>query len=240
MSDETLTLTIDGVEISARPGQSILEAAEDAGIYIPHLCRKKGLEPFNSCRLCTVLVNGRPQPSCVQPVAEGMVVESETEQLQAYRRSLLEMLFKEGNHFCPFCEKSGNCELQALAYRLGMTDPIHPFQWSQRDVDASHPDIWIDRNRCILCGRCVTASRDLDGKHVFEFVGRGAHKRVAVNAEAHLRDTNADVTDEACRVCPVGALQPKRVGYATPIGERAYDKKPIGADVEAGRDGGTD
>lgn len=240
MSEKTITLTIDGVEISAQPGQTILEAAEAAGIYIPHLCRKKELEPFNSCRICTVVVNGRPQPACVQPVADGMVVENETEDLQDQRRSLLEMLFKEGNHFCPFCEKSGNCEMQALAYRLGMTDPIHTFQWPQREVDASHPDIWIDRNRCILCGRCVTASRDLDGKGVFGFVGRGPHKRVAVNAEARLRDTNADVTDKACEVCPMGALLPKRVGYATPMGQRAYDTQPIGADVEARRGGAKD
>jgi [NiFe] hydrogenase diaphorase moiety small subunit len=146
------------------------------------------------------------------------------------------MLFVEGNHYCMYCEKSGNCELQALGYRFGMTHPRHPYQFpSDRNVDASHPDILIDRNRCILCGRCVRASRDLDGKHVFDFVGRGKDKRVAVNAEARLSDTDIDAGDRAVDLCPVGAIIKKRTGYAVPIGQRAYDHAPIGSDIEAAR-----
>jgi [NiFe] hydrogenase diaphorase moiety small subunit len=145
------------------------------------------------------------------------------------------MLLVEGNHFCMFCEKSGNCELQALAYRLGIMAPKHPYQFPHRQADASHPEIFIDRNRCVLCGRCVQASRDLDGKNVFQFVGRGAGKRVAVNAEACLSDTDVDVTDEAVSLCPVGAILRKRTGYGVPIGQRLYDHRPIGSDIEAGR-----
>jgi len=232
MTDK-VTFTIDGTEIRARAGQMIIEAADEAGVYIPRLCHKPGLAPFGSCRLCTVLINGRPASACTQPVAEGVVVENDTPTLRDYRRTLIEMLFVEGNHFCMFCEKSGNCELQAMAYRLGITAPTLPYQWPQREVDASHPDIIIDRNRCILCGRCVRASRDLDGKHVFGFVGRGPHKKIAVNADANLADTNADVTDQALDVCPVGALLRKRVGYAVPIGRRLYDHEPIGTEIEA-------
>jgi [NiFe] hydrogenase diaphorase moiety small subunit len=99
-------------------------------------------------------------------------------------------------------------------------------------VDASHPDVFIDRNRCILCGRCVRSSRDLDGKHVFDFVGRGPHKRIAVNAEARLADTKLDVRDQAVDACPVGAILKKRVGYAVPVGQRLYDHKPIGSEIE--------
>ena len=225
-------LTIDGVEIEGLPGQTILQAAEDAGIYIPRLCHMKGLEPFGSCRVCTVLVNGRFQSACTQPVADGMLVENETEKLQAIRRDIIEMLFVEGNHFCMYCEKSGNCELQALAYRLGITAPKFPYLWPDRQIDASHKDVFIDRNRCILCGRCVRASRDLDGKHVFDFAGRGAARHIAVNGEAELVDTSAAVTDRALEACPVGALMPKRVGFAVPIGKRLYDVKPIGSDIE--------
>ena len=234
MSD-TIAFTIDGVEVQGHPGQTILEAADEAGIYIPRLCYLKGLAPHGSCRVCTVLVNGRPQAACTQPVAEGIAVDNDTETVQAHRRDIVEMLFVEGNHFCMFCEKSGNCELQALAYRLGITAPKYPFQFPQRTVDASHPDLFIDRNRCVLCGRCVSASRDLDGKNVFQFVGRGAAKHVAVNAEANLSDTDADVTDEAVAVCPVGAILRKRVGYAVPVGQRLYDHEPIGSDIEARR-----
>jgi [NiFe] hydrogenase diaphorase moiety small subunit len=205
MSDR-VTLTIDNVQLEGRPGQTILEAADEAGIYIPRLCHLKGLQPFGSCRVCTVRVNGRPQAACTQPISQGMVIESSTEQVREIRKDLIDMLFVEGNHFCMFCEKSGNCELQAMAYRFGITAPRYPFMFPSRAVDASHPDILIDHNRCIRCARCVRASRDLDGKEVFGFVNRGPHKELAVNAAARLVGTNADVTDQAMDVCPVGAL----------------------------------
>ena len=230
----TIHFTIDGVEVTGKPGQTILKAADEAGVYIPRLCNKDGLEPFGSCRVCTVLANGRPQSACTQPIAEGMVVENNTEEMLKLRSDLIEMLFVEGNHFCMFCEKSGNCELQAMAYRFGITAPKYPYMFpADRDVDASHPDVMIDRNRCILCARCVRASRDLDGKHVFDFVGRGPHKRVAVNAEARLADTGMDVADKAADICPVGAIVKKRVGFAVPVGERKYDHDPIGSEIEA-------
>ncbi|NLS92511.1 MAG: 2Fe-2S iron-sulfur cluster binding domain-containing protein [Planctomycetaceae bacterium] len=229
---DPIRLVVDGVEIEASPGQTILEAAEAAGIYIPRLCHKKGLEPFGSCRVCTVIANGRFQSACTQPVAEGMVVENDTEKLLAIRRDIIEMLLVEGNHFCMFCEKSGNCELQALAYRFGITAPEYPYLWPEREVDASHPDVFLDRNRCILCGRCVRASRDLDGKHAFDFVGRGVSRRIAVNAEGKLAETTAAVTDRAVEACPVGALLPKRVGFQVPIGKRLYDVEPIGSEIE--------
>ncbi len=105
----SVEFTLDGKEITATPGQTILEAAEAAGVWIPRLCYLKGLQPHGSCRVCTVLINGRPQAACTQPVSAGMVVESDTAKVNALRRNLIEMLFVEGNHFCMFCEKSGNC-----------------------------------------------------------------------------------------------------------------------------------
>ena len=152
MSDK-ITFTIDGVEIQGDPGQSIMAAADAAGIYIPRLCAKDDLEPHGSCRVCTCIVNGRPQAACTQPIANGMDVDSDTDQVNAIRANLIEMLFVEGNHYCMFCEKSGNCELQGLAYRFGITHPKYPYLFPDRDVDATHPDIFIDRNRCILCAR---------------------------------------------------------------------------------------
>jgi len=231
--DTTVTFFIDGKEVKAQRGQTILQAAEEAGIYITRLCAHKELVPHGSCRLCTVLVNGRPQAACTQPVAPGIIVENDTEKLNKIRRNIIDMLFVEGNHFCMFCEKSGNCELQAMAYRFGITAPKYDYLFPERDVDASHPDIFIDRNRCILCGRCVRASRDLDGKNVFQFVGRGPNKKVAVNAKARLKDTNISITDKAVAICPVGAILKKHQGYKTPVGKRLFDKKPIGSDIEA-------
>jgi [NiFe] hydrogenase diaphorase moiety small subunit len=127
-----------------------------------------------------------------------------------------------------FCEKSGNCELQAMGYRLGVTAPTHPYLHPGREVDASHPDILLDHNRCILCARCVRTSRDLDGKEVFSFVNRGAGRRISIDPGARLKDSDADVTDRALDACPVGALLRKREGFRVPVGEREYDHVPIG------------
>jgi [NiFe] hydrogenase diaphorase moiety small subunit len=230
-----ITITIDGKEVKAEQGQTILQAAALASIYIPHLCAMKGLSPWGSCRVCTVLVNGRPQAACTMPVADGMIVENDTADLKDLRSNLVEMLFVEGNHYCMFCEKSGNCELQAMAYRLGILSPRHPYMFPTREVDASHPDVMLDHNRCILCARCVRASKELDGKNVFQFVGRGAHKRIGVDAAGGAGGTNLSAIDKAAEACPVGCIIKKRVGFAVPVGRRLYDQQPIGSAIESGR-----
>jgi [NiFe] hydrogenase diaphorase moiety small subunit len=232
MPDGSIFL-LDGREIPAAPGETILAAADRAGAYIPRLCHLPGLEPFGSCRVCTVKANGRLVAACTSPASPGMVVENDTPELNGYRKVLLEMLFVEGNHFCMSCEKSGNCELQALGYRFAIAAPRFEYQFPHREVDASHPDILIDHNRCILCARCVRTSRDLDRKSVFGFVGRGAAKRIAVSSGARLKDTDADATDQAIAACPVGALLRKRVGFAVPVGQRLYDRAPIGSALAA-------
>jgi [NiFe] hydrogenase diaphorase moiety small subunit len=219
---------IDGREISAEPGQTILEAARASGVYIPHLCAHRDLVPWGACRICMVKVNGRLQAACTQPVTLGALVENDTPELLSVRQMLLEMLFVEGNHFCPACEKSGQCELQALAYRLGILSPRYPYLFPKRDLDMTHPDIMIEHNRCILCARCVRASRDVDKKQIFGFVGRSIHKRLAVDSEKLLAGTTVAATDKALDVCPVGSLMKKRVGFAVPVGQRRYDTEPIG------------
>ena len=220
--------TIDGHDVAGRAGQTILKAAESAGIYIPRLCAYKNLVPHGSCRVCSVRVNGRIQAACVQTISDGMVVENDTGEIREFRKAILDMLFVEGNHYCMFCEKSGLCELQALAYRFGITAPQYPYLNPDRPVDLSHPDVYLDHNRCILCGRCVRVSQELDHKNVFQFVDRGFRKRLQVNGEA-LAATGLAVTDEVTASCPTGALMRKRVGYAVPIGQRPFDARPIGA-----------
>jgi len=234
VSNDTVAIIIDGREIPAGPGQTILEAADAAGIYIPRLCYHPSLPPGGHCRVCTVKVNGRPANACTFPAAEGLVIENDTEELRDLRRTLVEMMFVEGNHTCPSCEASGNCELQAMAYRLGLLTPQLPYLRVPRELDASHEDIYLDRDRCILCGRCVRASRLLDGKTVFGFEGRGIGKRIAVNAERDLSQTGLASTDKAATICPTGCLRLKREGWRTPVGERDYDRAPIGSMVEAG------
>lgn len=235
MNGTSVGFTVDGVSLTAQPGQTIIQACDDAGIYIPRLCYRADLPPGGECRLCTCKVNDRYAAACVTPVAAAMVVENDTPELLAERRTLVEMMFVEGNHTCPACEKSGDCDLQAMAYRLGLEAMQLPYQWPQRDIDATHPQIFLDRNTCILCGLCIRASRFADGKSVFGYENRGAHTRVAVNAPAGLGSTDIEPVDRAASVCPVGAIVVKHTGYHTPYGKRRFDEQPIGSDIEGKR-----
>ncbi len=226
-----ITFTLDGRECKARPGQTIVEAAKENGVYIPVLCNYEGLKPAGSCRVCTVRVDGRYMAACTQPLAQGMAVENEAPDLMDMRRAIIEMLFVEGNHMCPICEKSGNCELQALAYRFGMAVPRFPYQWPVRKSEGAAPKIVMDHNRCIQCQRCVRAIQTKDGKKVFAVQGRTG--RVKIGLDRHLGAKLAEETAlKAMDVCPTGALLRKEVGFAVPVGKRKYDKKPIGSDIE--------
>ena len=235
MTDTSFRLSVDGVPIEATEGQSILEACDAAGIYIPRLCYHPDLEPAGHCRVCTCKINGRNAAACVTPAAPGMMVENNTPELTADRRAVIEMLFVEGEHLCPTCVASGNCELQALGYRLGMTAPTQPYLWQGGKIDATHPDITLDRSRCILCSRCIRASRMEDGKSVFAFEGRGIAMRLNVDAQGGLGDTEMAAVDKAAQVCPVACIVINRDSYRVPNGRRRFDNTPIGSDIEAKR-----
>ena len=222
------TFLLDGRAIPFTPGQTLMQAAQAAGVYIPHLCHHADFDPIGSCKVCSVRIQGRTVASCTMPARAGLVVESETPELHHDRQRLTQMLFVEGNHHCPFCEKSGNCHLQALGYHLGMQDTHFVHEYPQHAVDASHPDVMLDRSRCVLCELCVRASREVDGKDVFAIGGRGAHTTLLVNSPSgQLHDSDVAVTDRAVHICPVGALMPKRQGFVIPIGQRPYDAADI-------------
>ena len=138
------------------------------------------------------------------------------------------MLFVEGNHFCPSCEKTGNCQLQAVAYHLNMLDSHFPLFYPKREMDASHPDVMIDHNRCIFCTLCVRASQQYDGKDVFAISGRGINKHLIINSpNGQLNESDLEVNDKAAHICPTGAILIKRTGYQIPIGQRTYDHHQI-------------
>lgn len=238
---EQSCILLDGQEVPFTEGQTIMDAAVAAGVYIPHLCHNPEFKPHGSCRVCTVKVNGRTAAACTLPAQNDQVIENSTEELQVYRRSLLQMLFVEGNHVCPACEASGNCQLQAVAYYVGMLSPHYNHFYPQRPVDASHPEFFIDFNRCILCELCVRASRDVDGKNLFAISGRGIDSHLVVNTSSgRLGDTDFQTSDRAAHVCPVGAILFKHQGYDKPIGERLYDRQPISevGDARAAERGG--
>ena len=225
---ERSTFRLDGKPIPFTPGQTIMDAALAAGEYIPHLCHNPEFAPHGSCRVCVVRANGRDVSACTAPAALDMNVESETEDIRALRVAILQMLFVEGNHVCPACEKSGACQLQAVAYYCGMLEPHFKHFFPRRSVDASHPDAILDFNRCILCELCVRASRDHDGKRVFAISGRSTRSHLIIDSPTgRLGDSRFAITDKAAHVCPVGAILPRRDGYSVPIGQRLYDREPI-------------
>ncbi|HLP99074.1 MAG TPA: 2Fe-2S iron-sulfur cluster-binding protein [Sideroxyarcus sp.] len=225
METQTGTITIDGKEIPYTQGQTVMDAALAAGVYIPHLCHRPGLKPHGSCKLCVVDLDGRSVSSCTMPAAAGQQISSETAELNEQRKAITQMLFIEGNHICPSCEKTGDCSLQAAAYHLGMTDGHFQHFYPRREVDASHPTIMLDRDRCILCELCVRASRDVDGKNVFAIAGRGLDAHLVVNtASGKLADSDIALGDLAVSVCPVGAILVKERGYEVPIGQRIFDR----------------
>lgn len=222
------TIRIDNQEIPFTPGQTIMDAALAAGVYIPHLCHYPGLTPSGNCRLCMVETGDHSVAACITPAVTGQAIRNNTPELNAARTAITQMLFVEGNHICPSCEKTGNCKLQAMAYHLGMLDDHFPHFYQRRELDASHPDILLDRSRCILCDLCVRASREVDNKNVFAIAGRGTNAHLIVNSPSgKLVDSAIAATDLAATVCPVGAIMIKEQGYQVPIGQRIYDCRTI-------------
>jgi [NiFe] hydrogenase diaphorase moiety small subunit len=229
--NQVVKISIDGIDCMAVRGQYIVDAARENGIFIPTLCNYPGVKPRGSCRICTVKVNGRWMTACTTPVAEKMIIENTAKDIVELRKAIIELLFIEGNHFCPSCEKSGSCELQALAYRFNMMVPRFPYNFPRREVDASNPKLVKDQNRCILCKRCIRAINDEEGRAIFAYHKRGHKVEIGLDPKIG-KNLSDEVAQRAMDVCPVGALLVKEKGFDIPIGERKYDKEPIGSDIE--------
>ncbi len=134
----------------------------------------------------------------------------------------------KGSTNCPSCEKSGCCKLQSVAEFCGLLSPSLPFRFPDKKVDASHDDFILDFNRCINCELCVRASREVDGKSVFDISGRGIDAKLVVNSEdGKLGSSSLDKSDRAAHICPVGVILPKHEGFKTAIGKRKFDVTPI-------------
>jgi len=229
--NQQIKFKLDGKIATAEKGQTIVEAAKQNGVYIPTLCNFEGAKPKGCCRMCTIKINNRYMTACTTPVADGMEVQNNTPEILDIRKSIIELLFVTGNHFCPACEKSGNCELQALAYRFQMMVPRFPFTFPQKGIDASSPLIIKDQNRCIACKRCIKTIIDEDGKHYFAYQDRGNKLEVVLDKELG-REMTKEMAKLAMENCPVGSIIYKERGFDEPIGKRKYDKQPIGSDIE--------
>ncbi len=213
------TLVIDGKNVSARAGQTILEVARENNIRIPTLCHLDGLSDVGACRLCVVEVKGSNKllPACVSTVEEGMEISTSTPRLQKHRRTILELLFAERNHICSVCVANGNCELQSLGQEQGVTHVRFEYRNPDLPVDASNERFTADHNRCILCTRCVRVCAEIEGAHIWDVMGRGVNSMVITDLHQDWGSSNCTRCGKCVQVCPTGALFDKsKVGTEHP------------------------
>ncbi|MGC9521367.1 MAG: molybdopterin-dependent oxidoreductase [Anaerolineae bacterium] len=208
-------LKINGQPVEAESGQTILEAAQAAGIDIPTLCYHPDLTAWGACRMCLVEVKGMRglQTACTCPVADGMEVETETESAVEVRKFVLELLFSERNHYCMFCQMSGDCELQDAAYRYGLDHFTYPRPYQKLGVDASRKYFIMDHNRCILCTRCVRACSEVVANHTLDVRERGFDSMITADLNVPFGDSTCVECGTCLQVCPTGALIDARSAY---------------------------
>jgi formate dehydrogenase major subunit len=204
-----VTVTINGKQLQVPDGTTVLRAAQSAGIDIPTLCDHPHLTPYGGCRLCLVEVEGARtlQPSCTLPVSNNMVVHTDTKKVKDARSFVLTLIFSERNHFCMYCQVSGgDCELQNAAYGEGMTHWALQPNWQPYPMDASHPYLIMENNRCILCRRCVRACGELVGNYTLGFEERGARSILVADTGIPLGESTCISCGVCAQVCPTGAI----------------------------------
>jgi predicted molibdopterin-dependent oxidoreductase YjgC len=200
-----VNLKIDGRQITAPPEATILDAARKNDIHIPTLCDDPRLEPYGGCRLCIVQVKGMPRPvtACTTPVAEGMDVETSNMQIEAQRRTIVELLLSDHPNDCMVCERAGDCTLQELAYFYELRANRFYGERRQYTKKDLNPFIERDMEKCILCGKCVRVCDEVEGVAAIDIANRGFNAKISPPFD---RDLDCEFCGQCVSVCPTGAL----------------------------------
>ena len=212
MSERMVTLTIDGREVSARAGATVLEAALTNGIYIPNLCYHPDLEPYGGCRMCIVEIGGMKgyPTACTTEVSEGMEVRTDSAALKQARTDTLQLLLANHPTDCLACVNNQRCELQKVAAYMGVTERTLPRTLPPQPIDESNPFFKLDRNYCILCARCTRTCDEITCVNAIEMVGRGEEMHVGLFENEKFMQSICRSCGECVARCPVGALMPKQ------------------------------
>lgn len=222
----TVPVTLDGEDVLAYEGETILALARRLGVPVPTLCQLDGLSVHGGCRLCVVEVEGehRLPLACATEATAEMEVRTTSPQLRDHRRRIVALLFAEGSHVCAVCVATGACELQSLATRTGVDHVPFELQFPRHEVDASHPRFVLDRDRCVLCTRCVRVCAEVEGANVWDVAHRGNQARLVAGMDQPWGEVAACTSCGKCvAVCPTGALFPQ----GTSVGERRGDPELV-------------
>jgi len=220
---KNITIKIDGKSIKTQPDRNLVQVAKENGIFIPSLCYHEQHDPpLGTCRVCTCEIDGRPGPACMSKTKEGLDVKVYQEPYTDTRKAILEMMFAEGNHFCPACEKSGNCDMQHMGYEMGISHSRFPHLFKDRIVDFTPRRMVMEHNRCIKCRRCVEEVFTEDGQQVFSFCNRGNETFVGIDYEQEAK-LSKEQAIAAMDLCPTGAILVKGESLVKPFGDRKFD-----------------
>jgi len=215
-SDKHVTLEIDGVEVTVQEGTSVMRAAAERGVSIPKLCATDSLEPFGSCRLCLVEIEGRKgyPASCTTPVESGMKVRTQSPKLQSLRKGVMELYISDHPLDCLTCPANGNCELQDMAGVTGLREVRYGFEGANHlnsAKDESNPYFTYDPAKCIVCNRCVRACEETQGTFALTISGRGFESRVTAGQDQGFMASECVSCGACVEACPTATLQEKSV-----------------------------
>jgi formate dehydrogenase alpha subunit len=212
---ENIVLTIDDKKISCPPGTSILEAAAQNGIKIPHLCYHPDLKPFGACRLCLVEdgKTGRLMAACVTPVVPEMTIRTQTARILSHRRNIVRLMIAEHPESCIVCSKGNRCQLRWIAAQMGVGETGLYAMPNYKPLEQANPFIIRDLSKCILCGKCIRADHELVGVGAIDYNLRGFPSRPATVHEQGLEQSNCTFCGTCVSMCPTGALSAKNTQY---------------------------